>query len=94
MNKQDEDIKTFDVSGEGLYQHEIGNPDCQVNWCNGGFSWPKRCRCGGLIHADFNDETADGDYTLYEKCDSCGKDFMPMDYVTTMEELARRGFPI
>jgi len=66
--------KCFDVSGEGLYQHEIGNANCQEGWCSGGGGFPHPCRCGGLIHADFGDEDWD-DYWLYRKCDRCGADF-------------------
>ena len=65
------DDNYIDVSGEGIYKHEIGNVDCKVGWC-GCFDWPKACKCGGIIHADFGDETEDG-YWLYTKCDICGK---------------------
>lgn len=64
--------ETFDVSGEGLYQHEIGNADCCEGWCDGS-TYPKPCPCGGLIHADFGDENYDGDYWLHTKCDRCGE---------------------
>ena len=69
------ETKTFDVSGEGLYQHEIGNSNCSVGWCTSGDGFPKRCKCGGLIHADFGDEDSDCDYWLYKKCDKCGEDY-------------------
>jgi len=65
--------KHIDVSGEGVYQHEIGDSDCCEGWCGGGFSYPRQCECGGLIHADFGDENSDCDYWLYTKCDKCGK---------------------
>lgn len=64
---------TIDVSGEGMYAHIIGNASCTEGWC--GTGWPKKCRCGGLIHADFGDEDMDCDYWLHEKCDQCGEDF-------------------
>lgn len=65
--------ETFDVSGEGLYQHTIGDTECGEGWC--GVDYPKPCEydCGGLVHADFGDENADGDYWLYTKCDECGE---------------------
>lgn len=66
-------METFDVSGEGIYQHEIGNKDCSEGWC--GLSFPVPCKCGGLIHADFGDENADCEYWLYKKCDKCGEDY-------------------
>jgi len=65
--------KTFDVSGEGLYQHEIGNLNCQEGWCADEF--PLLCKCGGLIHADFGDEDSSGDYWIYKKCDLCGENY-------------------
>jgi hypothetical protein len=66
---------TFDVSGEGRYDHVIGDEHCNEGWCNGGDDFPYRCECGGLIHADFGDEEYSGDYWLYEKCDKCGERF-------------------
>jgi len=69
-NKQTLDAKVFDVSGEGLYEHEIGDKDCCEGWC--GNAYPEKCECGGLIHADFGDENSDGDYWLHTKCDQCG----------------------
>lgn len=69
----DDQPVTFDVSGEGLYQHEIGDEACCEGWCAGrSGAYPKPCACGGLIHADFGDENEDG-YWLYTKCDKCGE---------------------
>lgn len=67
-------MKTIDVSGEGIYSHVVGDKDCPEGWC-GGFEYPIKCECGGLIHADFGDEDWDGDYWLYRKCDKCGDDY-------------------
>ena len=53
--------------------HIVGNKECVEGYCNGGFSYPKKCECGGLIHADFGDEYFDGDYWLFTKCDKCGE---------------------
>jgi len=47
-------MKTFDISGEGLYEHNAGNLKCDQGWCGNDF--PKRCGCGGLIYDDFGDE--------------------------------------
>jgi len=66
-------IKCIDVSGEGLYHHEVGNQECTSGWCDGD-RYPKHCKCGGLIHADFGDEGLDG-YWLYKKCDKCGDNY-------------------
>ena len=70
---------TIDVSGEDIYHHIIGNESCIEGWCDEGFHYPKRCKCGGLIHADFGDEDYDMNYWLYEKCDRCGMDFEEED---------------
>ena len=70
-----ESFNTFDVSGESIYEHEIGNEKCSAGWCDNGLRWPKPCQCGGLIHADFGDEDADCNYWLYKKCDKCGEDY-------------------
>ncbi|HDY86908.1 MAG TPA: hypothetical protein ENH82_02195 [bacterium] len=71
-------MKTIDVSGEELYEHIVGDKECGEGWCHGknqspGFTYPKKCFCGGLIHADFGDENGDGDYWLHTKCDKCGE---------------------
>ncbi len=52
--------------------HIRGNEECTEGWC-GNQGYPKRCGCGGLVHADFGDEDFDGDYWLYTKCDKCGE---------------------
>ena len=62
----------IDVSGEGIYQHVVGNKVCTEGWC-GTPGYPCACPCGGLIHADFGDENDVGDYWVYVKCDRCGK---------------------
>jgi len=60
----------MDVSGEGRYEHKVGDKDCYEGWCGG--EYPKACECGGLIHADFGDEDSDCNYWLFKKCDRCG----------------------
>lgn len=72
-------METIDVSGEGTYRHEIGNKDCYTGWCGGVSDYPKQCKCGGLIHADFGDEEWDGSYWLYKKCDICGENYEEID---------------
>ena len=49
-------------------QHEVGNPDCPQCW---GTFWPRRCRCGGRVHAGFVDESWDNVILGYA-CDVCG----------------------
>ena len=65
----------IDVSGEGVYEHKVGDVGCCESWCGPGVVdfYPKKCSCGGLIHADFGDDYDDGDYWLYTKCDKCGE---------------------
>lgn len=66
-------METIDVSGEGMYQHVVGDENCRAGWCAGRGPYPKPCECGGLIHADFGDEDSDCNYWLYTKCDRCGE---------------------
>jgi hypothetical protein len=68
---------TFDVSGEGVYQHPVGDAFCSEGWCGMGFGYPEACECGGLIHADWGDTDTDDNYWLYKKCDVCGSDYFP-----------------
>lgn len=55
--------------------HRRGDEACAEGLCKGkgAGEYPLPCKCGGLIHANFGDESSDGDYWLYEKCDRCGK---------------------
>jgi len=65
-------MKTFDVSGEGIYTHVIGEDTCRICF---GRDFPLKCKCGGLVHSDFGDEDSDCNYWLYKKCDRCGEDY-------------------
>ena len=58
--------------GDTNDKHEVGNTNCPACF---GYNDPRPCKCGGLIHTSFGDENYDGDYWLYEKCDSCGDNF-------------------
>ena len=62
-------MATITVTDDSPYEHDVGNENCKSGWC-GGWDFPKRCKCGGLIHADFCDEDYDNVYLNY-KCDSC-----------------------
>ena len=48
-------------------QHPIGDTNCPHCWTD----FPKKCVCGGLIHAEFGDDTDDG-YWLFHRCEKCG----------------------
>jgi len=63
--------KTFSF-GDVDYPHEIGNRNCPECWDG----YPKKCLCGGLIHAQFGDEDSDCNYWLYQDCDKCGSDYV------------------
>lgn len=63
--------KTFTVEWK---EHRVGDPRCVDGWCGGIDGYPKPCRCGGLMHADFGDDTEDG-YWLHLKCDKCGENY-------------------
>ena len=52
------------------HEHIVGNKQCEEGWC--GNEYPKPCLCGGLIHADFGDDTNDG-YWIHTMCDKCGR---------------------
>lgn len=68
-------IRTFSFGDPTISkpdEHEIGNYNCEIGWC-GTDGYPKKCSCGGLIHAEFGDDNWDGDYWLYTKCDRCGE---------------------
>ena len=52
-------------------RHDSGNRYCVEGWC-GCWEYPRKCDCGGLIHADYEDESYDGDIVLITKCDKCG----------------------
>jgi hypothetical protein len=62
------DVMELGDSGD---KHLKGSIECDTCWSG----YPKRCTCGGLVHASFGDENADCDYWLYERCDMCGDDF-------------------
>ena len=63
---------TMLLDGEEL---KVGEEDCEACWSG----YPKRCECGGLVHAEFGDENYGGDYWLLRKCDSCGDDYCEKD---------------
>ncbi len=60
-------MKEIEIDG---IKHEVGNKECSKCWSG----FPKKCKCGGLIHAEFGDESYDG-YWLYKKCDKCNDDW-------------------
>lgn len=49
--------------------HLKGDKSCEACW----MSYPKPCDCGGLMYAEFFEESWDG-YMLTTICDLCGED--------------------
>jgi len=61
----------FTVTEDEGEAHVVGSYQCRAGWC-GGIAFPRSCkRCGGLLHAEFVDQTFDGP-ELAVKCDTCG----------------------
>jgi len=58
--------------------HKIGDKNCTEGWCGGTKGYPKLCKCGGLIHAEFSDEDYDNVY-LEKWCDKCGYDYQEVE---------------
>lgn len=59
------------------WEHYVGREDCPGCWSD---AWPVSCEtegCGGLVHAEFEDENYDGDYWLSYRCDRCGSTDRP-----------------
>ena len=53
--------------------HETGNENCPQCW----LGYPVKCKCGGLIHGEFEDEIWDEklddiEILVEHKCDKCG----------------------
>lgn len=63
-----DETKTTEPFKLGCWEHIVGDGDCEGCWRG----YPVPCDCGGLIHAEFGDETEDG-YWLLTKCDLCGE---------------------
>lgn len=58
---------------EDFSSHIVGNEDCEEGFCGCRCDYPRKCTCGGLIHAEFGDEDADCNFWLYTRCDKCGE---------------------
>lgn len=69
--------QTFTLTADGVFDHGIGDASCEEGWCGGLEGFPRPCKCGGLIHADFGDEDEEGNFWLVYKCDRCGDDLEP-----------------
>ncbi len=50
--------------------HAAGDEKCDGCW---GETWPRRCDCGGLIHAELFEADWDND-DLTIQCELCGED--------------------
>lgn len=57
------DVNSYVVYAE--YRHYEGAENCPACWSG----YPKRCSCGGLVHADFGDYTSEDSYYLETWCD-------------------------
>lgn len=57
----------------GSWDHATGDPDCSGCWSD---AWPAPCECGGLVHAEFEDESNDSVILSY-RCDRCGSTDQP-----------------
>jgi len=62
-------METFTFN-EHLYTHVRGCKTCKECWPG----FPRLCACGGLIHAEFEEEYGDG-YSLAFHCEKCGDDY-------------------
>jgi len=58
--------------GIGNSKHQIGQPSCDE--CLSGY--PRKCRCGGMIHAEFGVQNSPSKYL----CDKCGDRFIKNTY--------------
>ena len=56
----------------GNSNHQIGQPSCDE--CLSGY--PRKCRCGGMIHAEFGVQNSPSKYL----CDKCGDRFIKNTY--------------
>jgi len=55
---------------EGVWtDHKNGDERCPACWPH----YPVKCACGGLVHAEYGDDTDNG-YWLAKHCDKCGLD--------------------
>ena len=60
---------------EFVFDHVENDEHCDGCWSG----YPRKCECGGLIHAEFGDENYDMDYYLIYYCDKCGYDYEDVD---------------
>lgn len=51
--------------------HKAGDVECGECWS----THPKRCTCGGLVHAEFGDYVDWDSYYLDRECDQCGGEY-------------------
>ncbi len=72
----------------GKAEHQVGN---RCSECWRGF--PRKCCCGGMIHAEFVKESWDKVVTLVSKCDQCGDNYKEKSYEVhkPIERQSRKG---
>lgn len=68
------------------YQHNVGDPDCNVGCCNNRVGWmpgniPCKCTCGGIVHGGWEPSSlkSDDGPTYQFKCDTCGVEYTSND---------------
>ena len=55
------------------YKHILDSKGtCEDCWSD---QFPMKCKCGGLIHAEFFDTDIEDNYTLAYQCDTCGDEY-------------------
>lgn len=64
--------KYIEIDGD---EHIIGDTECNNCWSD---NYPKKCKCGGLIHQQFIDESYDSVCTA-KRCDNCNDDYEEID---------------
>lgn len=76
-------MSTFKIKGtprEFQGGHAAGDPKCEAcdsHSCFGEF--PQKCRCGGLVHSDGDDEDREtGSLFTMSECDVCKEGFDPV----------------
>src|SRR5262252_5591679 len=60
----------------GKAEHQVGDRRCGECW----LGYPKKCQCGGFIHAEFVKESWDRVVTLTFRCDQCADKYKEKVY--------------
>lgn len=68
MLRKGKKMELFKVAN---YKHNVGDRRCCECWAG----FPQRCKCKGLIHAQFVKENWEGELNVQLACDNCGELF-------------------